>query len=178
MEVQIDLPNARRRTTTFAGRVAWSDGAGEAGGRAGDAALDLNLAPYESRPGVLLLSGSFSYDYEAECAYCLEPVRVEVRGRFRTILDLARNVVEALDLESGEEPATFRRVDEDRIDVAEEIASRLAQALPDRVLCRPDCRGLCPTCGANKNTAPCSHEASIRTPTWTIRSDHHATSET
>ncbi len=33
-------------------------------------------------------------------------------------------------------------------------------SLPTRILCRPDCKGLCPTCGSNLNegTCDCTHE--------------------
>jgi uncharacterized protein len=36
--------------------------------------------------------------------------------------------------------------------------------VPLRPLCRPDCRGLCPECGANRNETDCSHEISETDP--------------
>jgi uncharacterized protein len=36
--------------------------------------------------------------------------------------------------------------------------------IPLRPLCRPECRGLCPECGANRNETTCSHETSETDP--------------
>jgi len=46
------------------------------------------------------------------------------------------------------------------LDLSAWAREALALALPAKVLCRPDCRGLCPVCGANLNADPeHAHEA-------------------
>jgi uncharacterized protein len=46
-------------------------------------------------------------------------------------------------------------IEDDRIDLAA-LAREVVQIdLPVAPLCRPDCAGLCPTCGADRNEAPC-----------------------
>ena len=42
-----------------------------------------------------------------------------------------------------------------RADLSEPLRVNLLAALPLRVLCRPDCRGLCPRCGQNLNEKDC-----------------------
>lgn len=42
------------------------------------------------------------------------------------------------------------------IDLEQAVHDEVALALPLRPLCRPDCRGLCPTCGTDLNTDPCA----------------------
>lgn len=42
------------------------------------------------------------------------------------------------------------------VELAEDLRQRLILALPMKVLCREDCKGLCPTCGANLNEGGCS----------------------
>ena len=42
-----------------------------------------------------------------------------------------------------------------KIDANEEVRQTLLVHVPDRSLCRPDCRGLCPRCGKNLNEGPC-----------------------
>lgn len=42
------------------------------------------------------------------------------------------------------------------IDMAEEVRQALVLSLPERSLCREECKGLCATCGANLNQAPCA----------------------
>lgn len=44
----------------------------------------------------------------------------------------------------------------DEIDLSEIVREALVMAEPLKALCRDDCRGLCPKCGASLNTAPCS----------------------
>jgi uncharacterized protein len=39
-------------------------------------------------------------------------------------------------------------------------------ALPDKILCRPDCAGLCPECGKNLNDEPHVHEEVHGDPRW------------
>jgi uncharacterized protein len=39
-------------------------------------------------------------------------------------------------------------------------------ALPDKILCREDCAGLCPVCGRNLNREPHGHEGEESDPRW------------
>ena len=49
-----------------------------------------------------------------------------------------------------------------QIDLAELIHEQLYLVLPMKPLCKDDCQGLCPVCGANRNTTACTCET-----TWT-----------
>jgi uncharacterized protein len=42
----------------------------------------------------------------------------------------------------------------------------VALALPDKILCRPDCAGLCAVCGKNLNDEPHTHEEQQGDPRW------------
>lgn len=44
----------------------------------------------------------------------------------------------------------------DEIDIAEIVREALIVAEPLKALCGEECRGLCPTCGANRNETPCT----------------------
>jgi uncharacterized protein len=65
-----------------------------------------------------------------------------------------------LDLPSpGEaEELTTPYVVDDKLDLAAWSRDAVALALPDKILCRPDCAGLCPACGKNLNDEPHTHE--------------------
>lgn len=43
----------------------------------------------------------------------------------------------------------------DQLDLAAVVQTETTLALPMKPLCRPDCRGLCPVCGGNRNLAAC-----------------------
>jgi uncharacterized protein len=46
----------------------------------------------------------------------------------------------------------------DRLEISDWARDAVALALPDKILCRPDCAGLCPECGKNLNEEPHAHE--------------------
>jgi DUF177 domain-containing protein len=52
------------------------------------------------------------------------------------------------------------------LDVSSWARDGVALALPDKILCRPDCAGLCPTCGKNLNEEPHTHEEHEADPRW------------
>jgi uncharacterized protein len=55
---------------------------------------------------------------------------------------------------------------DDRLDVSGWARDAVALALPDKILCRPDCAGLCPECGENLNDNPHTHKESTTDPRW------------
>jgi uncharacterized protein len=58
-------------------------------------------------------------------------------------------------------------VREEQLDLARWVRDAYALALPAQVLCRPDCAGLCPQCGANLNEAGPEHaHEPARDPRW------------
>jgi uncharacterized protein len=57
-------------------------------------------------------------------------------------------------------------VHDDRLELADWARDALALALPDQILCRPDCAGLCPMCGRNLNVEPHEHEEETADPRW------------
>jgi uncharacterized protein len=46
---------------------------------------------------------------------------------------------------------------DDRLDLSAWARDALILALPDKILCRSDCAGLCPVCGKNLNDEPHDH---------------------
>ena len=58
-----------------------------------------------------------------------------------------------------DEELPARTSTDDELDLARWAHDALALALPLQLLCRPDCKGLCPVCGASLNDAdPAEHE--------------------
>jgi DUF177 domain-containing protein len=57
-------------------------------------------------------------------------------------------------------------VEDDKLDLAAWSRDAVALALPDKILCRHDCAGLCPVCGKNLNDEPHTHEDAPTDSRW------------
>jgi DUF177 domain-containing protein len=55
-----------------------------------------------------------------------------------------------------------------RLDLSSWARDALVLALPDKILCREDCAGLCPVCGRNLNREPHEHEGEEGDPRWAV----------
>jgi len=64
-----------------------------------------------------------------------------------------------------EELLTPYVVDE-QLEVSAWARDAIVLALPDKILCRPDCAGLCAVCGKNLNDEPHTHEHETVDPRW------------
>lgn len=56
------------------------------------------------------------------------------------------------DIAKDEETVIFRG---DEIKLLPDILDEIVLHIPGKILCNPDCKGLCPTCGVNLNTGSC-----------------------
>jgi uncharacterized protein len=65
-----------------------------------------------------------------------------------------------------DEQMTTPYVSGDNLDVSAWARDAVALALPDKILCRPDCAGLCPVCGVNLNDDPHEHDDTETDPRW------------
>lgn len=103
----------------------------------------------------IVLSGEASCVATAPCARCLAPTSIEVSGAVEGYY-----LLEATDDVDGYEDDEFEVIDADgNFDIAPPIVAALVYATPYVVLCKEDCAGLCPRCGADLNEGPCPCDA-------------------
>jgi uncharacterized protein len=91
------------------------------------------------------------------CMRCLGHAEVEVRVAVR----------EFHDPEAG--PGDERRSDyvvDDHLDLSAWARDAIALELPEQILCKPDCAGLCPICGKDLNLEPHEHADTELDPRW------------
>ena len=120
--------------------------------------LSVKVTAFRSE-GRVVAEVSVETEVEAPCARCLEPARSRINGELRYIFSLRRD--EQLrekneGAQDGDEEIILLDSWEDEIDLAQMVWETLITALPPTLLCSPDCRGLCPQCGANLNKGSCS----------------------
>jgi DUF177 domain-containing protein len=84
-----------------------------------------------------------------------------------TVLELpiAAREYQATNPEGADELKTHYLVN-DQLDLATWARDAVALELPDKILCRPDCAGLCPMCGKNLNDEPHEHEEEPTDSRW------------
>jgi uncharacterized protein len=72
---------------------------------------------------------------------------------------------QATDPQDDEELKTPYLADE-RLDLSAWARDALVLALPEQILCKPDCAGLCPICGRDLNVEPHEHDIDRTDPRW------------
>ena len=106
--------------------------------------------------GMLVLSGETTAGYEASCARCLAPIqralRVRIKETFRSTQRYPGERSPEYEEETDEESYEYDGL---TVDATDALRENLLTALPIRELCREDCAGFCPTCGADRNLGPC-----------------------
>jgi len=107
--------------------------------------LDLGASRVGSR---IALRGDAVAVVRGPCQRCLEDAAVEVA---LTAEDhVCAGASEGME---GEDAYVAGEV----LDLERWVRDALAESLPDQLLCRSECRGLCPVCGIDLNTAPLGH---------------------
>jgi DUF177 domain-containing protein len=91
------------------------------------------------------------------CYRCLDDAVLERQ------LDLREYQAES---PGGSDELTTPYLADGRLDLSQWARDGLALALPQKILCREDCAGLCPVCGANLNRQPHEHEVQTDDPRW------------
>jgi uncharacterized protein len=89
----------------------------------------------------------FSVGLHGPCYRCLEDAVLE--------LPISAREYQATNPESDEMRTPY--LDNDRLDLSAWARDALALELPDKILCKPDCAGLCPVCGKDLNLQPHDH---------------------
>jgi uncharacterized protein len=92
---------------------------------------------------------------EEECARCLTRCRVPLEFEFRLIAD--RQGAGGMDDVEPSEDDDVVFHDGRALDLDVPVREAAILARPMAPLCRPDCKGLCPQCGADRNEGPCAH---------------------
>lgn len=92
-----------------------------------------------------------------ECSRCLKPVRIPLR------LEIDEEYLPSLDLSTGQpvpaddEPDAWRLTDHHELDLEPAVGEAIILAEPTATLCRPDCPGLCVSCGLPLETGDHDH---------------------
>lgn len=113
------------------------------------------------------LRGEIRADVEVGCDRCLSrfssPLTVEFDATFVSQAEVVRRPD---NFELLPKDLALASYDGEAIDIDEFVREQILLALPSRTLCRDDCKGLCPHCGADLNAERCSCEKGEIDPRW------------
>lgn len=103
----------------------------------------------------ILAQGELHAETTLACARCLAPVRVKLTVPLEEVYTPTLDILTGKPIEPDEEDRALWIDAHHILDLTEVLRQNVLIATPMQVLCKPDCRGLCPTCGHNLNEGPC-----------------------
>lgn len=126
----------------------------------------------------ILARASLSSEGEVECARCLRPVRypvqIEIEDQYLPSVDPSTGAV----LPPPEEPGVFTIDEHHILDLSDAARQAWQLEQPMAVLCREDCPGLCPQCGADRASGRCNCDVGQLDSRWAALAGLRRLSET
>ena len=110
----------------------------------------------------IFVTAQVSLPAHAVCDRCLKPYNFELKVRCERLLtplypsEMRKKEEKGLETELTQEDLDFSYYEGEEIDAGEILAEQIVLEQPIARLCRPDCKGLCPQCGADQNETNCT----------------------
>lgn len=110
--------------------------------------------------GQIRVVGNLHTRIELVCARCLDTVIEEISRDFDLVYRPMTAIPPDEEVQLNLDDTETAFFEGDGLFLADVLAEQVNLALPMKVICSPDCRGLCPHCGANLNNEECRCEKS------------------
>jgi uncharacterized protein len=120
----------------------------------------------DNTDGEIRIQGRYSGAMETECDRCLARAAYPLDTTF----DLFYRPPPALtadEIKIDEGEAEIGFYEGLGLELADVIEEQILLAMPMQRICRPDCKGICPICGANRNEVACNCRAKPADDRWT-----------
>ena len=104
------------------------------------------------------ITGSLQTTIELACSRCLEPSRYELSKPFDLFFRQQDEYMfdEDDEIELAEKDTRTAFFSGTKLAIGDILHEQVLLALPMKALCKLDCKGLCPACGANLNVKACN----------------------
>ena len=112
------------------------------------------------------LNGRLQAELEIACDRCLRGIPLAINDEFDVVYAPADEKTEAERIELQTDDLEWSVYEGDFINTNEVAREQLLLNLPTRALCKEDCKGLCPSCGADLNSEGCGCEQKTVDPRW------------
>ena len=117
------------------------------------------------------LRGHWEGQFEVPCARCVEPVPIPLQGELDLIFRPQGADAGPQERSISAQETEIGYYQKDSLLLEDVLREQVLLSLPVRTLCKDDCKGLCPRCGANRNSQPCSCEEGQTDPRWEALAD-------
>ena len=121
--------------------------------------------------GQINVSGSITAPAELDCTRCLEPISRDLTIDFAVGFVAPENFATDKEREVSPDDLDIDVLDGSQIDLKELVREQILLNLPEQALCTPDCKGLCPKCGENRNLIDCRCDLEETDPRWAALKD-------
>ena len=101
------------------------------------------------------ISGHLATHLEAGCDRCLRAVDIPVDCDYDLLYRPIQSIAKEEEVEIPADEMEIGFYSGDGIELADVATEQVILAVPMKVVCGPECRGLCPVCGVNRNLARC-----------------------
>lgn len=105
------------------------------------------------------LRGTIEGDFQALCARCTQPLPQHVNETFDLLFRPSGTDAGLGERAITEAETEIGYYETSGLSVEDVVREQVLLSLPERALCREDCRGLCPHCGENRNERDCDCES-------------------
>lgn len=112
------------------------------------------------------IAGTITSEINIDCTRCLEPVREKLEIPFTASYISPENYTEEKEVELKDDDLDIAVSEDNQIDLKELAREQILLNLPEQVLCKEDCKGLCAKCGASRNLINCNCDERETDPRW------------
>jgi uncharacterized protein len=112
------------------------------------------------------VKGRLTTSLEANCARCLEPIKQDVKRDFDLLYRPQGSEAEREEISVTDAEAEIGYYEGEGLLLEDVVREQILLAVPVKLTCREDCKGLCPHCGTNLNQEKCSCEVTHEEPRW------------
>jgi len=117
------------------------------------------------------IAGDLRTRVEFACARCLEPITRDVARKFDLLYRPQGSDAGKEELSVTAAEAEVGYYQGEGLLLEDVLREQILLALPLKVICREDCRGLCPHCGRNLNLEQCACAEPLEDPRWSALKD-------
>jgi uncharacterized protein len=114
----------------------------------------------------VFVNGHVDTRAQVECDRCLKLIELPVNADFELEYITGSEYETSAVAELTEAEMSVAVFDGEALDVDEIVKEQILLAVPTRMLCREDCKGICPQCGVDRNTGECNCETKEIDPRW------------